>query len=233
MKLAIMQPYLFPYIGYFQLLAAADKFVVFDDVNFIKKGWINKNNILIGGQVSAFTVPLQNASQNRLIKDIEIAADGEKWREKFLQSLRQNYKKAEFFGETYNLVESVLDCGETFISKMILQSLRLFKEKLNLNVAIIESSEIYDNRELKGQFRILDICRRENARHYINPIGGTELYDRELFEKNDVKLSFLQPTPFSYRQFVSEFAPHLSIIDVLMFNGFAVTKNLLAHYVLS
>lgn len=232
MKLAVMQPYLFPYIGYLQLLATADKFVVFDDVNFIKKGWINKNNILINGQKSTFTVPLQNVSQNRLIKDIEIVAD-EKWREKFLQSIKFSYKKAEFFEETYNLIEGILNCGETFISKMIVQSLRLFKEKLQLDVEIIESSEIYGNQELLAQFRIIDICKRENAKHYINAIGGTELYDRELFEKNDVKLSFLQTTPFSYRQFGSEFVPHLSIIDVLMFNGFAGTKNLMSHYTLS
>lgn len=105
MKIAVMQPYLFPYIGYFQLLNAVDMFVVFDDVNFIKKGWINRNNILVNRQKYLFTVPLKDASQNKLIKEVQIADDG--WQEKFLKTVAQSYKKAEFFDEAFALIEKL------------------------------------------------------------------------------------------------------------------------------
>ena len=229
MKLAIMQPYLFPYIGYFQLIKAVDKFVVYDDVNFIKKGWINKNCILIGGQKHCFTVPLKAASQNRLIKDIEVAID-DKWSEKFLRSIKQSYQKEKFFDETFDFVEQVICSGEKFISKMIGQSLHILKEKFDLPTEIVDSSTGYANAELSGQERILDICRREKASQYINPIGGIDLYNAEFFADNGIKLSFLQTSSVQYNQNISEFIPHLSIIDVLMFNGFAGTKNFLSCY---
>lgn len=230
MKIAVMQPYLFPYIGYFQLLNAVDKFVVFDDVNFIKKGWINRNNILVNRQKYLFTVPLKDASQNRLINEVEIA-DGD-WQEKFLKTVAQSYKKAEFFDETFALIEKIVRSGESLIAKMILQSLRLLKDALKINAEIVPSSEIYNNRELKAQDRILDICKQEKATEYVNPAGGTELYDRRIFFENGVKLFFLKTQPFSYRQFSDDFVPHLSIIDVLMFNGASGTSGLLSRYVL-
>ena len=225
-----MQPYLFPYIGYFQLLNAVDKFVVFDDVNFIKKGWINRNNILVNRQKYLFTVPLKDASQNRLINEVEIA-DGD-WQEKFLKTLTQSYKKAEFFDETFALIEKIVRSGESLIAKLILRSLLILKDALKLNAEIVPSSAIYNNRELKAQDRILDICKQEKATEYVNPAGGTELYDRRIFSENGVKLFFLKTQPFSYRQFGDEFVPHLSIIDVLMFNGAAGTSELLSRYVL-
>ena len=230
MKIAVMQPYLFPYIGYFQLLNAVDKFVVFDDVNFIKKGWINRNNILVNRQKYLFTVPLKDASQNKLIKEVQIADDG--WQEKFLKTVAQSYKKAEFFDEAFALIENIVRSGESFLAKLILRSLQILKDALKINAEIVPSSEVYNNRELKAQDRILDICKQEKATEYVNPAGGTELYDRRIFSENGVKLFFLKTDPFSYRQFGDEFVPHLSIIDVLMFNGAQGTRELLSRYVL-
>lgn len=230
MKLAVMQPYLFPYIGYFQLLNAVDKFVVFDDVNFIKKGWINRNNILVNRQKYLFTIPVKDASQNKLINEIQIA-EGD-WQEKFLKTIAQSYKKAEFFDETFGLIEKIVRSGELYIAKLILRSLLILKDALKINTEIVPTSEIYNNRELKAQNRILDICKREKAGEYVNPSGGIELYDRQFFAENGVKLFFLRTQPFAYRQFNEEFVPHLSIIDVLMFNGTSGTSQLLSRYVL-
>jgi hypothetical protein len=230
MKLAIMQPYLFPYIGYFQLLNAVDKFVVFDDVNFIRKGWINRNNILVNRQKYLFTVPVKDASQNKLINEIQIA-EGD-WQEKFLRTIAQSYKKAEFFDETFALIETIVRSGELYIAKLILRSLLILKDALKINTEIVPSSEIYNNRELKAQNRILDICKREKASEYVNPSGGIELYDQRFFSENGVKLFFLRTQPFAYRQFGEEFVPYLSIIDVLMFNGAIGTRELLSKYVL-
>lgn len=231
MKLAVMQPYLFPYIGYFQLMNSADKFVIFDDVNFIKKGWINRNNILINGQKNLFTVPLRDASQNKLISDTEIV-EGDEWREKLLRSIALGYKKAPFFAETFNLIERVVLSKETHVAKMILLSLELLKDALNLKVQIVPTSAAYDNRGLKAQYRILDICKQEGATCYINSSGGVELYERDLFRANGIELRFLKTQPFIYKQFGGEFVPHLSIIDVLMFKGFAGTQEVLPRYTL-
>lgn len=232
MKLAVMQPYLFPYIGYFQLINAVDKFVIFDDVTYIKKGWINRNYILINKQKALFTVPLKNAGQNSLIKGIEISEDI-KWRDKFLKTVELNYKKSPFFTETFEIIKQIITLDEKFISRMIAGSFRIIGEKLNINTEIIESSAIYDSADLKGQQKVLNICKQEKATKYINPIGGTQLYESELFEENNIKLSFLKTNPLIYKQHENEFVPNLSIIDVLMFNGFAETQNFLSEYTLN
>ena len=229
MKIAVMQPYLFPYIGYFQLFHAVDKFVVFDDVNFIKKGWINRNNILINGQKYLFTIPLQKSSQNKQIKDIKVAENND-WQTKFLKSILLNYKKAPFFDETFALVKEVINSEEITIAKLILRSFYLLKEALGLQSEIIKSSTIYNNCDLKAQNRILNICKQENAIQYINPLGGVELYNKAFFRENGIELSFLKTQTFIYEQFGNEFVPYLSIIDVLMFNGFTKTKELLTMY---
>jgi hypothetical protein len=218
MKLAIMQPYLFPYIGYFQLMNAVDKFVIYDDVTYIKSGWINRNKILANNMEYMFTAPLRNASSNILIKDIQLSLN-KKWKIKLLQTLSQNYKKAPYFEVTFSVVSQVVNISTEFIRDMHLKSFELINTYLGLEASIIETSIDYNNQALKGQQRILDICMKENADHYINPLGGQELYDKELFINNGIKLNFLKSKEINYLQFNKEFIPWLSIIDVMMFNS--------------
>ncbi len=231
MTLAIMQPYLFPYIGYFQLLNAVDKFVIYDDVAFINRGWINRNCILNNGKSQLFTVPLKDASQNKLIHEISIDSD-QKWREKLLKTIQQNYKKAPHFAEVFPLVERILQQPESNVSTAIYQSLRMICEYLYIDTPIIETSRIYNNAHLKAQERILDICLQEKADHYINPTGGRELYDRELFAENGIKLNFIRANEVPYPQFTNEFVPWLSIIDIMMFNSLEQIHELLKTYTL-
>lgn len=229
MKLAIMQPYLFPYIGYLQLMSAVDKFVVFDDVNFINKGWINRNRILVNGKAHLFTVPLKNASQNTLIKDLKLAMD-EKWKSKFLKTLELAYKRALFFDKVFEIVKEVINTKSKFIKEWHLKSFALIKNYLGMNTALVETSTKYNNRNLKGQERILDICIKENAEQYINPIGGQGLYDKQLFYNKDIKLNFLKSEEIAYQQFKNEFVPWLSIIDVMMFNSKSIIEKYLIQY---
>jgi hypothetical protein len=216
MKVAIMQPYFFPYIGYFQLIAAADKFVVYDDVNYINRGWINRNNFLVNGVTTLIQIPLSGASQNKLINEVEILNEA-KWKVKILRTIEQSYKKAPFFLAVYDLIESQINKGHTHIARLNVESTLAVCKYLGINTQIIPSSSCYQNKQLRGQNRILDICKKENADHYINPIGGIELYDRELFNENQIQLNFIQSSAVSYQQFNNVFAPYLSIIDVLMF----------------
>jgi len=213
-----MQPYIFPYIGYFQLINAVDKFVIYDDVNFINKGWINRNRTLNNGKESLFSIPLKEASQNKLINEIEVNWDSV-WKSKFLKTLEQCYKKAPFYQEALSIIERTLQVDNKPISKVIEQNLRLICEYLNIKTELVSSSAMYQNTHLKAQERVLDICLQENATQYINPIGGLELYDTDFFNVKDIKLNFIKSKPIEYSQFKNEFVPWLSMIDVLMFNS--------------
>ncbi len=218
MKLAIMQPYIFPYIGYFQLIKAVDKFVLYDDVNFINRGWVNRNRILVNGKDSMFTIPLKDASQNKLINEIDVNWD-DSWKGKFLKTIEQSYKKAPFYAEILPVIEKTIEAEGGNFSQIIEQNLRLICEYLDIKTEIISSSSIYQNTDKKAQERILDICLQEKANHYINPIGGLALYDKEKFAKKNRQMDFIKSLPVEYKQFKNEFVPWLSIIDVLMFNS--------------
>jgi hypothetical protein len=229
MKLAIMQPYFFPYIGYFQLMNAVDKFVIYDDVTFIKKGWINRNNILVNGEKYLFTIPIKNASQNTLIKDLELSINN-KWITKFLKTVNHAYKNAPFFEFVFPIFETIVKTKTKYIKNWHIMSYELIKQYLGINTIIVESSSIYGNQILKGQSRILDICTQEKTSVYLNPIGGEELYDRALFLKNRIQINFLKGDAINYKQFNNEFVPGLSIIDLMMFNDKQQIQELLNQY---
>ena len=229
MKLAIMQPYIFPYIGYFQLIKAVDKFVIYDDVNFINRGWINRNRILVNGKDTLFTIPLKEASQNKLINEIEVNWD-DAWKSKWLKTLEQSYKKAPYFQQVRPIIEQTLEQEKTIFSEIIVENLKLINAYLGITTEIISSSSIYQNTELKAQTRIVDICLKEKANHYINPIGGIELYQKEVFEEQGMQLNFIKSKPVQYPQLKNDFVPWLSIIDVLMFNSVEQIQTFLDSY---
>lgn len=230
MRVAVMQPYIFPYIGYFQLISAVDVFVVYDDVAFINKGWINRNTLLSNGKSLGFTVPLVGASQNRLIRDIEVVAEP-KWRSNLLKTIRQAYGKAPQFERVFPMVVEVFESGCTTIGELATLSLQKVGEQMGIQTPIRTTSSLYDNSYLKAQERILDICQQEKATEYINPIGGVSLYDADLFASRGIKLHFLKSTPYPYPQ-PGEFVPWLSIIDVLMYTKKEDYAALLSAYTL-
>ncbi|MEO6721259.1 MAG: WbqC family protein [Ferruginibacter sp.] len=217
MKLAVMQPYIFPYLGYFQLINAVNKFVIYDDVNFIKKGWINRNNILLNAQRDLFTIPLENVSQNRLINETHISREV-KWKTKLLKSLELAYKKAPRYSEVSPIILETIVAEHTSISNMATMSIKAVLKYLDVSTEVVSTSSQYGNSMLKGQDRILDICKKEDADHYINLSGGMEIYSRDIFKKNGIALSFIKSLPICYKQFNNEFVSSLSIIDLLMFN---------------
>ena len=224
--IAIMQPYFLPYLGYFQLIAAVDKFVLLDDVNYIQRGWINRNRLLAHGAPQLFTVPLRGASQNRLICDIELL-DQPVWREKLLRTLHQAYGRAPRYHAVAGMLERILHYPTTRLDAFLLNSLREVLDYLPLPTPLVATSRVYDNAALAGQQRILDICRREGATRYINPIGGRELYQHAAFAQQGVALHFLQTRQISYSQGRQTHVPWLSIVDVLMYNEVPVIQQLL------
>jgi hypothetical protein len=229
MKIAIMQPYIFPYIGYYQLINAVDKFVIYDDVSFIKRGWINRNKILVNRNEHMFTVPLSNASQNVLIRDLKLAVT-EKWKNKIFKTLEYAYSRAPYYENTMSVLTQVINTKTNFILDWHLYSFELIARYLNINTVLVSSSNKYKNESKKGQHRILDICLLEKADDYVNPISGKALYDRELFLQEDIILKLLSCDEILYPQYDNEFVANLSIIDVMMFNSAEKIKNYLKMY---
>ncbi|MFS0919253.1 WbqC family protein [Brevibacillus sp. 179-C 1.1 NHS] len=217
MRVAIMQPYLFPYIGYFQLIHAVDTFVIFDDVNYITRGWINRNYVLLNEKKHLFTLPLNNASQNRLIKETTISKEYNN-RNKILRLIEQAYKKAPNFNVIFPMISGILLNQENNLSKYISNSLSEISKYLEIQTNFLHSSEHFiEKSNLKGQNRIIEICKAIGATEYINAIGGRELYDKEFFSLNSITLSFVETDGIVYKQFNNEFVPYLSIIDSMMF----------------
>lgn len=231
MKLAIMQPYLFPYIGYYQLINAVDKFVIYDDVNFIKQGWINRNNILVNEKPYLFTVPLENQSSFVKINETLINQQFYPiWKKKFLKTIEQNYGKAPFFKEVFPLIQSTFDIKTNNLSDLAANSLKKTSNYIEITTVFEDSSTIYQNQDLSSQNRVLDICKKEKATVYINSIGGYELYSEKDFLNENITLNFIKPKATCYDQYNSKFVPNLSIIDVLMFNDIDTIKGFLTNY---
>lgn len=226
MTVAIMQPYFFPYIGYWQLINSVDTFVIYDDVNYKNKGYINRNSILVNGKSQKFTLELVGASQNKFINEIEVRNNGKK----LLKTIEMAYKKAPFFNEVFPLIKKVLNQKEKNLAKFIGYSLNLISKYLNISTKFIYSSDIEKNNTLKAQDKILDICKKLKATSYINSIGGQELYNKKIFKENGIELSFLESRLIDYKQFQNDFIPYLSIVDILMFNSKNNIKSIMKSY---
>lgn len=219
MKLAIMQPYIFPYIGYFQLINAVDKFIFLDDVNYINKGWINRNRIIVNGDIKYFCIPLEKASQNSLINEIKFAKSNDFF-VKFKTTIIQNYKKARYFDNVMPIIDSVFDNYlEKSLSDVSSQSIKMICQYLGINVEFRSSSMMQEKKILKGQDRIIEICIKSGANDYYNLSGGKELYNRETFNKNNINLYFLENRFLEYKQNSKQFYPEVSIIDIVMHNS--------------
>lgn len=232
MKLAIMQPYVFPYIGYYQLVAAVDTFVFFDDVSFIKKGWINRNRLLNKDEPLIYSIPLAGASQNKRINEIKIA-DFNNWKNKFLKTLEMNYKKAPYFSFVFDWLDQFLLKDFLFISDLAAVSVKAVSELLNLKTQFKNSADInYKNGiELNGEQKVISICKILGAGKYINPKNGQNLYNKQKFKESEIQLNFINMNDISYNQFSNnKFVPSLSIIDVLMFNNIETVIELLKEF---
>jgi hypothetical protein len=229
MKLAIMQPYFLPYIGYFQLMQAVDVFVVYDRIKYTKKGWINRNRFLLNGTDATFSLPLKKGSDALDIVERELAADFD--RAKLLAQFAGAYRRAPHFETAFPLVERIVRHPDGNLFGYIHHSLQAVCAHLGIDTEIRISSSIAFDNELRAQDKVLAICDATGATHYVNPIGGTELYAKDDFASRGIELRFLKSRPFEYPQFGKPFVAWLSIVDVLMFNPLeAVRAAVSRHY---
>lgn len=213
---AIMQPYFFPYIGYFQLIAAVDLFIVYDNIKFTKKGWINRNRMLQDGKDVMFSLPLKSDSDYLDVCERELAADFN--RNKLLNQFKGAYRRAPYFAQTFPLIEQIVCYEDTNLFCFLHHSIIKTCEHLGITTEIRISSKITIDHELRSQDKVLALCEAAGAATYVNAIGGLELYSKETFREKGIELKFIKSRPFEYAQFGDAFVPWLSIIDVMMFN---------------
>jgi len=211
-----MQPYFFPYIGYFQLIAAVDQFIVYDNIKYTKKGWINRNRMLQNGKDVMFSLPLKNDSDSLDVCERELAADFN--REKLLNQFKGAYRRAPYFEQTFPLLEQIVRYEDPNLFRFLHHSIVKTCEHLGITTEIRISSGIAIDHSLKSQDKVLALCEAAGASTYVNTIGGMELYSKETFREKGIELKFIKSKPFEYAQFGAEFVPWLSIIDVMMFN---------------
>ncbi|MEO7244915.1 MAG: WbqC family protein [Rubrivivax sp.] len=227
MRLAIMQPYFVPYIGYFQLIGAVDLFVVYDDIKYTKKGWINRNRFLLDGHEETFTLALRRGSDSLSVVERELAPDFDPLQ--MLDRFAAAYRRAPYREPTMDLLRRVMLCGESNLFRYVHHSLLEVCAHLGIGTEIRVSSSVRFDNSLKAEEKVLALCEAVGASSYVNPIGGTELYSRDTFAARDVELRFLRSCPVEYPQLGHPFVPWLSIVDVLMFNPVEAVRERIAR----
>ncbi len=220
------QPYLFPYFGYWQLMNVVDTYVIADNLQYIKKGYINRNYILNNGTQHRFTLEVRGVHFATPINEIKVGYNSEK----ILKTIFHAYKKAPYFNEVYLLIENILLNEEKNLSKYIGHSIENIANYLEMDTKFIYESDLEIDYSQSPQSVIINICKILNSNHYINAIGGQELYKKKPFEKEGIVLNFLKTNEIKYKQFNDEFVQNLSIIDIMMFNSKYEIINMLEEY---
>ncbi|WP_412471009.1 WbqC family protein [Halobacteriovorax sp. RT-2-4] len=219
-----MQPYFLPYLGYIQLIASVDNFVIFDDVNFIKRGWINRNNIIVNKEKKLITLSLKKASINKKINEIDICSDSI---ENLRKTLLHSYSKSLYGIKMIDYLFSKDICQNTSLSIFLENQLKKVTSLLDLKTVFYRSSEFKISSELKGQDRIIEICKALKTTEYFNLPGGRDLYSDGPFNDNGIDLKFIELPSFVYEQGTDLFIPYLSIIDVLSNSSISEIKSYL------
>jgi len=229
MKVAIMQPYFMPYIGYFQLINAVDEFIIFDTPQFIRHGWIERNNILkLDGESSYIKVPLVKQSRDTSIKDM-IINNSTNWQKKILAQITHYKKKAPYYNDVLTLLDTIFKEQTESIVDLNYKSLKLICNYLDITTPIKIWSEMnLEIEEVNAPDEwALNICKKINATTYINPIGGLSFFDTKKYLTSNIDIKFIKSKEILYNQFDNNFTPWLSIIDILMFNSKNNIKNML------
>lgn len=213
-----MQPYFAPYIGYWQLLNYVDEFIVYDDVNFIKRGWINRNILSYGGEEHYATVPLLRASQNKKINEITLEPNA-RWREKLLKTLSRSFARARYLDDGLEVAEAIVSYESSRLDDFLMNQIRVVSAYLKIKTKILSSAQSFENQSLTGESRILDICKQRGANTYINAIGGKQLYSQVEFARNEIGLLFLRSRFSDRLRQITQDCPHCSLLQLVCVLG--------------
>jgi len=228
MKVGIMQPYFLPYIGYWQLLNAVDVFVIYDNIQYTKKGWFNRNRCLLNGKDELFSINLKKDSDFLNVNERFLSSEYR--RNKLIAIFQNAYCKAPMNKEVMPFFGEIINCQEENLFKYIYNSVIKICEYLDIKTKIVISSSVNIDHSLKAENKVLAFCKGLGAEIYINSIGGIELYSKEMFKEQGIELNFIKSKPIVYKQFDNEFVANLSILDVMMFNNKDIVKQFLKEY---
>lgn len=227
MIIAIKQPYFLPYLGYFQTIKYVDSYVFYDDVNYYRGGFINRNKILVNNSSTYITIPLNKASKNKLINEIQVINDSKEYKD-ILKTLYMSYKKAPYFDNVYPILENILNSNSMYISELNHLSIIEVAKYLNFNTKFYVSSESFsESKGIGREIRLIDICKKLKADTYLSELGGKGIYITENFKSEGIDFKFIIHVLSEYKQFKSDFVPNLSIIDVLMFNSVEAVNQMI------
>jgi hypothetical protein len=237
MRLSIMQPYFFPYIGYFALIKNVDRFILLDEVQYIRHGWIERNRIINPkGEFTYIQVPLiKEEGRNTIIKRLRIRND-EEWQRKILSQLEVYRKRSPHYYAVRNLIADCISGDDSSIVGLNYRTLRAVCDYLEISTTI----EIFSEMNLSiqqpnhpGEWA-LNICKAiGNVEEYWNPIGGKEIFNKGSFETSGIHLGFLEMNKNQYQQGELVFQENLSIIDLLMFNSKDEVKTMINNFTIS
>ncbi|MDA8621195.1 WbqC family protein [Psychrosphaera sp.] len=229
MNVAIMQPYFLPYLGYFQLIALSDMFVIYDDVEYTKKGWINRNRLMINGKATTISLSLKKDSDFCIIKERYLASNWPKLRDKLINQIIQQYKRSPYFQDAFPTVERILMCSHERLDLFVFHSIKELCLLLEIKTPLKMSSEIIDTTSLKAQEKIYSLCTALEANSYLNPIGGRELYNKKEFMQHGLSLNFLEMSLSSLEKDTDKEQFYLSIIHILFTFGVVKTKKIILN----
>ncbi len=206
-----------------------DKYVIYDDVNFIKGGWINRNKVLMNGEGKYFNLPMKGASPNKKINEIMVNNDNILIN-KNLRFIESCYRRAPYYDEVFPMIKRILQCNEPNLASFIKYSFEEICKYLSINTDFIVSSKMEKDNSLHAQDKVIHICKLLDADEYYNAIGGQSLYSYQDFKENGIDLKFVKTNEIIYKQFNNSFVPNLSIIDILMFNSVDEIKKMLNNF---
>lgn len=221
-----MQPYFFPYIGYFQLMKAVETFIMLDDAQYVERSWMNRNRINLNDRPAWITMPVRNASRDLAINQrFYMLADGIPVINRKIQAA---YSKSPFFADISAMLAGIFEYADANVARFNSNLLISVGRALDLHCQVHFASEFDNPLHFRGEARILDLCQRLGVTHYVNAIGGTSLYQNESFRSVGIRLSFIRTRT------VPQQAPidigHLSIIHDMMQTGTECTRELLNMY---
>lgn len=237
MRVAIMQPYFLPYIGYYQLIFSVDRFVLLNNIQYTKRSWVNRNRILVNEKDRLFTIPIKHEKRSFHINQRYLSSNSEAECKNILKQIKHSYSKAKNFKNIFPLLKNIFSPSDLTkpinLFEFILNSISITCKLLKIKTRITFASDIDINHNLKSEKKILEICKTLGAKTYINLSGGKDLYGHNNFRKHNISLRFLETNAIKYCQASSKFIPSLSIIDVLMNNDLMKIQSFLNEFKLS
>jgi len=214
-KLAILQPSYIPWIGYFEQIVNVDIFVFYDDVQYTKNDWRNRNKIKTLDGSSWLSIPIKSSTSKK-INEVLID-DTKNWQTKHLKSLKQYYSKSKYFEDIYPLLEKNINSDINSISTLSIDIIKDIVKYLKIDTKFYLSSDLDIGGDKNN--RLINICKHFNASSYYTGLAAKDYIDEELFKKNNIELVYQEYKHPSYEQLHGDFLPYLSIIDLLFNHG--------------